>query len=457
MENSDSNSVIDILEKELLEKKFIDKPIDREILSKINVIGFDIDHTLCIYNTEAMIELLYKSFSRYLVEFKNYPKEILIYSNDSDIDETEKEINLKFNQLFVQNYSNTEVVLDFNNGNAISVDENKLVIKGYHGTNELSDEKLQEVYGKSKEFTEFNFESRGPNYQVVLGNFEYHVIPLYLICVHLYDNGHMKNIERVNNYKIIYDDILDALIFNYNLYDSESNTVKSIRETGFFFPEFTSKPEKYIYEYSAKEMLKYLKSKGIGVFFASNSFYEFADFVMRHIIGEDYLDYFDLGIYYAKKPGFFHEGPEAEGYFPDIKISDNKIRPGFKSDDLKQDIIFNELFNKKSIIEGSYKIVEKFYHISKKNENLKFIYVGDNFYSDCLHPSKLTNWESVAVHDHISTGFIGNKPSEFKKFWKVEESIGNFNDNKHGVFYSKQLREQTLFTISNVETFKLFK
>jgi HAD superfamily 5'-nucleotidase-like hydrolase len=455
--NSNSDNVIDILEKELLEKKFIDKPIDREILSKVDVIGFDIDHTLCIYNTEAMVELLYKSFSKYLVEYKNYPKDILIYSNDSDVDLKEKESNLKFNELFVHKYSNTEVVLDFINGNAISIDENKLVIKGYHGTDELSEEKLQEVYGKSKEFAEFNFETRGANYQVILGNFEYHVIPLYLICVHLYDNGHMKNLDRINNYKVIYDDILDALIFNYNLYDSETNTVKSIRETGFFFPEFTSKPEKYIYDYSAKEMLKHLKSKGIGVFFATNSFFEFADFIMRHIIGEDYLDYFDLGIFYAKKPGFFHEGCDAEGYFPDLKISDNKTRPGIKSADLKDENIFYKLINKKTIIEGSYKIVENFYQISKNKENLKFIYVGDNFYSDCLHPAKLSNWESVAVHDHISTGFIGNKPLDFKKFWRVEDSITNFGDNKHGIFYSKQLREQTLFTVSNVDTLKFLK
>lgn len=66
MENN--SEFIDLLEKELLEKKFIGKPIDRDVLSKIDVIAFDIDHTLSIYNTTSMIELLYTSFSWYLVE-----------------------------------------------------------------------------------------------------------------------------------------------------------------------------------------------------------------------------------------------------------------------------------------------------------------------------------------------------------------------------------------------------
>ena len=83
--------------------------------------------------------------------------------------------------------------------------------------------------------------------------------------------------------------------------------------------------------------------------------------------------------------------------------------------------------------------------------------MGDNFYSDCFHTSKLNNWESIAVHDHISTGFIGNKPSDFKKLWEVENSIGTFGQQRHGIFYTKQLREQTLFSVSNVETFKFLK
>jgi hypothetical protein len=42
----------------------------------------------------------------------------------------------------------------------ISLDENKVVIKGYHGTNELTREEIIKVYGESKEFSEFNFENK---------------------------------------------------------------------------------------------------------------------------------------------------------------------------------------------------------------------------------------------------------------------------------------------------------
>jgi len=290
-----------------------------------------------------------------------------------------------------------------------------------------------------------------------MGNFEYHAIPLFLICVHLFDNGFMKHLERIKTYKTIFDDILDASMFNYNLIDPETNKIKSIKDSGYFFPEFAKNPKKYLYDYSAKEVLKHLKNKGIGVFFATNSFYEFAEVVMKNTIGEDYLEYFDLGVYFSKKPAFFDENSTNKGYFPDVSIFDNKVQPGFIHEDLHNKIIFDKLKEGKTFIEGNYKMVEKFFSKIKNKENLKFIYVGDNIYSDCLHPPKLENWESVAVSDHLTNGFIGNKPADFKKVWEIENYLGIKGENHENIFFTKLIRDKTLFTVSNVDSFKHLK
>ena len=449
MENT--NSLIDHLEKELLEKKFISKPIDREILSKLDVIGFDIDHTLVLYNFEALTQILYTSFSRYLVEHKNYPKELLIYSEDLK-DDSEKQENKKFREDFVHKYSSTEVVLDFNTGNAISLDENKKVIKAFHGTSELSEDQIVLSYGESKEFVEFNFDKKGENYQLILGNFEYHAIPLYLISVHLYDEGILKN-ERITSYKVIIDDIWEALFFNYNLYDQETGAIKKLCDTGYFFPEFIKNPKLYLHDYSAKEMLQHLKSKGKGVFFATNSFFEFADIIMKNTIGEDYLDYFDLAIYYSKKPEFFHQTNTTEAFSLDLSSSDQLKKPGIKPEDLESQNVFEMVSKEKILLQGSYKNVEAFYK-KMKGDNLKYLFVGDNFYADCDEPNNLPNWDSVAVCDHISTGFIGSQPQDFKQMWAVEHSLGVQGQQKQSVFLTKHLREKTLFTVSNVDTFK---
>ena len=55
------------LENELISNNFIKNKINSHILDSIDVIGFDIDHTLSIYNTKNMLFLLYNSFSKYLI------------------------------------------------------------------------------------------------------------------------------------------------------------------------------------------------------------------------------------------------------------------------------------------------------------------------------------------------------------------------------------------------------
>jgi HAD superfamily 5'-nucleotidase-like hydrolase len=447
-----TSSLIDELEKELFLKKFITKPIDRDILSKFEVIGFDLDHTLVLYNFESLTKLLYSCFSKYLVEHKSYPTDILIYS-DNKSDLNLKEQNIKFREEFVHMYSSTEAVLDFVTGNVISLNDEKKVIKAFHGTKELSDGDIVVSYGESKEFEEFNYDKKGENYHLIFGNFEYHVIPLYLICVNLYDSGILKN-ERINNYKTIFDDIMESLFFNYNLYDPQTNTIKRLCDTGYFFPEFLKNPQLYLHPYSAKEMLTHLRSKGKGVFFATNSFFEFADIIMKHTIGDDYLDYFDLGIYYSQKPDFFTEGKGKEAFFLNMNNSDQQEKPGIRPDDFANEVVYEKVKKEKILIQGSYKSVESFFTKFKNNSQNKYLYLGDNFYADCYESSSLPNWESIAISDHISTGFIGSKPSDFKKMWEVENSLGVHGHQTHSMFFTKQLREKTLFAISNVEMLK---
>ncbi|TRY77648.1 hypothetical protein DNTS_005795 [Danionella cerebrum] len=46
-------------------------------LSECDVIGFDLDHTLCRYHLKETSRLIYESFARYLVEHKGYDKDLL--------------------------------------------------------------------------------------------------------------------------------------------------------------------------------------------------------------------------------------------------------------------------------------------------------------------------------------------------------------------------------------------
>ena len=53
-------------------------------LSECDVIGFDLDMTLCRYKTSAMLQLCFDSLASFLVEQKNYPNSILTPFNQAE-------------------------------------------------------------------------------------------------------------------------------------------------------------------------------------------------------------------------------------------------------------------------------------------------------------------------------------------------------------------------------------
>jgi len=112
------------LNSELSEKSF---NFDISFINNCDVIGFDLDHTLAVYNNKEMSDLLLHSFTKFLAKDKNYPDEIHNLDNNSDIT---KEFSLKM--------MGTDIILDCINGNALRIDEDKKVIKAFHGFKELN-------------------------------------------------------------------------------------------------------------------------------------------------------------------------------------------------------------------------------------------------------------------------------------------------------------------------------
>ena len=83
------------------------------------------------------------------------------------------------------------------------LDENKKVLEAFHGTTKLNLEEIEKYYGSERKFMEFDLDIKGESYQIVKGNFEVHVIPLFLICVDLYDMGDLKYLNHISDYKVI--------------------------------------------------------------------------------------------------------------------------------------------------------------------------------------------------------------------------------------------------------------
>ena len=385
------------LENELISNNFIKNKINSHILDSIDVIGFDIDHTLSIYNTKNMSYLLYNSFSKYLINYKNYPK-FIEYSNHED---------------FINKISSCEILLDFNNGNALKISNNKKIKKCFHGKNQLNSNEILNYYSEGfyNEYTK-NINYKENIYYITKGNFEYHLVPLFLICVEALD----KNLLRENkNYLKIKEDLWESLTFNFKLKDRFEDYSK----IGYYFTEIAKNPEKYIFNYKAFDLLKLLKKKGFKIFFCTNSFFSYGEFIIKSSIGDEYKNIFDLGFWYSKKP-FFFENENSPCFFNDGK----EINININNEE------YEKIKKEKFLFEGNFKIVENYFKKDLNKNKINIIYIGDDLINDFYKPLKI-NWKAIYINNCIKTGFFEEFPENFGKFWELnEEEKKDFIDIK---------------------------
>ncbi|XP_077367108.1 5'-nucleotidase domain-containing protein 1 isoform X2 [Festucalex cinctus] len=103
-----------------------------------DVIGFDLDHTLCRYHLKETSKLIYESFSRYLVEHKGYDKDLLTLTPAT------------------WDFCFKGLVVDLEDGNLVKLAEDGTVLRATHGTTDLSTEEIIKHYGPKREWKHFN-------------------------------------------------------------------------------------------------------------------------------------------------------------------------------------------------------------------------------------------------------------------------------------------------------------
>ena len=124
MSSLTKDEYLNSLKKELSKLNFVPEDKFDSVLTyfhDVDVIGFDIDFTLLLYNKKHMTHLIYDSLCQFLIKHKNYPKKISYSENKS----------------FVDSFSCKNIVLDFKRGNALKLRKDKSIIKAYHGKKEL--------------------------------------------------------------------------------------------------------------------------------------------------------------------------------------------------------------------------------------------------------------------------------------------------------------------------------
>ncbi|KAF4025128.1 hypothetical protein G4228_017075 [Cervus hanglu yarkandensis] len=105
-------------------------------LAACDVVGFDLDHTLCRYNLPESARLIYNSFAQFLVKEKGYDKGLLMVTPED------------------WDFCCKGLALDLEDGNFIKLADNGTVLRASHGTKMLSPEALAEEFGR-KEWKHF--------------------------------------------------------------------------------------------------------------------------------------------------------------------------------------------------------------------------------------------------------------------------------------------------------------
>ena len=189
------------LKLELSKLDFISEDKFDSILSyfhDVDVIGFDIDFTLLLYNKKNMTKLIYDSLCEFLIKHKNYPEKIL-YKENKD---------------FVDSHSCKNIVLDFKKGNALKLRKDKSIIKCYHGKKELTKEEINSIY-ENGAFPAFETSILyTKDFYLNIDSFQPQNLSIFLVCVDLFDKGELKAIKE---YEDIIKHILEGMNYNYNI------------------------------------------------------------------------------------------------------------------------------------------------------------------------------------------------------------------------------------------------
>ena len=413
------------LKRELSKLDFISEDKFDSLLSyfqDVDVIGFDIDFTLLLYNKKNMTKLIYDSLCEFLIKHKNYPDKIH-YSENKD---------------FVDAISCKNIVIDFKRGNALKLRKDKSIIKCYHGKKELTKDEIYKIYNNGA-FPEFKISIvYTRDFYLNIDSFQPQNLALFLVCVDLFDKGELTIIKE---YEDIIKHILDGMNYNYCI-----KSFEDFSTFGYYFPEIYKHPELYLYtKYNCEELLDKLRKKGKKIFFATNSNYSYSHYILEKVMGNNYHNYFDLCFYKSCKPGFFQDPKESNSkcyfYNDQSEISCTEM-----TDDIYKKISEGN----KILTGGSYVLVELYFQKMLKKQNLKCVFVGDNMIGDCEVPSKLPNWDSIFIYDDIKLDFIGENQENYQKAFDTDNEKDEY-DNTFSLYFDKK---SCLFALPNVEGFK---
>jgi HAD superfamily 5'-nucleotidase-like hydrolase len=349
-------------------------PLSRQIfvnrnlrMDRIELIGFDMDYTLAIYQIVRLEELAFDLTVERMVRSRGWPERLRA---------------LRYDSAFVIR----GLVIDKAFGNIFKMDRHNHVGRAYHGQTPLPREERYRLYRDEK------VRLASPRFAWIDTLFSLPEAALYAQAIQAEeDGGHRIDYEK------LFVDIRESIDEVHR-----DGTLKEIvkRDLSRFV---VKDPE-------LGPALHKLRSGGKRLFLLTNSHWDYTEVVMRHLLDgmlpeyPSWRNYFDVVVTAAMKPSFFAESAPFQELDPAGTPVEGEVRG---------------LERGKAYAGGNLGDFERLVGVGGD----RVLYVGDHIYGDILRSKKSSLWRTCLVVEELEReiAWLESHRAELEEMARLEE------------------------------------
>lgn len=343
-------------------------------LTKINLVGFDMDYTLVRYHQQAMEYLQYNLTIEYLIDHRHYPSEIRKLSYDP--------------RLIIRG-----LVVDKNCGNLLKMDIHGHVWRAMYGRKQLTQEAIEKRYANQK------IKVGSQQFTALDTLFAMPEACLYCNLIDYFEEQYARG-ESINPIAIEGESNHDRHLNTAKLFDDVRQSIDIIHSNGSLKSTITKDMPAYIEANSDIALtLHKLRSVGKKLFLLTNSHWNYTNIVMTYILENQlpeyssWRSYFDIIIVGSSKPSFFIDKNPFFEIDTTIATSSSDINTPTRDAN-------DEVFDRSKVyLSGNIFDFERMAQC--RGEDI--LYVGDHIYGDILRSKKESLWRTCLVVDELAT------------------------------------------------------
>ena len=319
-------------------------------MDQIELIGFDMDYTLALYDQSRIEELSMKCTLEKLVANRGYPESILALDYDPQ-------------------FAIRGLVVDRHYGNVLKMDRYGHVGRVYHGRAELEKEEKHRLYRQQR------IRLSSPRYAWIDTLFALPEAVMFARMVELLEGMGGRVI-----YKRLWSDIREAI--------DEAHRDDSIKRV------IKADIARYVrHDPDLAPTLHKLRSSGKRLFLLTNSMWDYTDAAMSHLFDgqlaayPSWRNYFDIIVVGGAKPAFFTERR------PFIELDRTGAEKGPVHGPLQRGRIY---------MAGN--VVDFEANVGVGGERV--LYIGDHIYGDMLRAKKSSVWRTAMIVQELEDELV---------------------------------------------------